>query len=157
MQQEKTTQDAVIAKPAQVSKKLVELNETTKSQKYENFVNYMELRRLAGDESAQVETVVQESKRSMRMKGEDNEEDDDGEEQEEESGGHVPQRAGLGFTEKVSRPNGIAKGGRRGKGNQKGGVRKPIKDKERAKRMKGQSSQSSWKPEEFMKLRQGYD
>lgn len=32
-----------------------------------------------------------------------------------------------------------------------------IKEKEKARRMKGQSSISTWKPEMFMKLRQEFD
>lgn len=32
-----------------------------------------------------------------------------------------------------------------------------VKDKEKEKRMKGQSSHSSWKSETFMKLRQEFD
>ena len=35
--------------------------------------------------------------------------------------------------------------------------RKTVKDKERAKRMKGQSSHHSWKSETFMLLRQQFD
>ena len=34
---------------------------------------------------------------------------------------------------------------------------KAVKDKEKAKRMKGQSSQHSWKSETFMLLRQQFD
>lgn len=32
-----------------------------------------------------------------------------------------------------------------------------VKEREKVKRMKGQSSQSSWKPESWMKLRQEFD
>lgn len=32
-----------------------------------------------------------------------------------------------------------------------------VKEKERLKRMKGQSSQTSWKPESYMKMRQEFD
>ena len=35
--------------------------------------------------------------------------------------------------------------------------RKTVKEKEKAKRMKGQSSHHSWKPETFMLLRQQFD
>ena len=35
--------------------------------------------------------------------------------------------------------------------------RKTIKEKEKAKRMKGQSSHATWKPEAFMLLRQQFD
>ena len=36
-------------------------------------------------------------------------------------------------------------------------ARKTIKEKEKAKRMKGQSSHHTWKPEAFMLLRQQFD
>jgi len=39
----------------------------------------------------------------------------------------------------------------------KGERKNTMKEKEKARRMKGQSSISTWKPEEFMRLRQTYD
>mmetsp|Transcript_23951 Transcript_23951/g.68991 ORF Transcript_23951/g.68991 Transcript_23951/m.68991 type:complete len:246 (-) Transcript_23951:811-1548(-) len=40
---------------------------------------------------------------------------------------------------------------------QHGDKKETVKDRERIKRMKGQSSQHGWKPEEFMRLRQQFD
>jgi hypothetical protein len=43
------------------------------------------------------------------------------------------------------------------KGIKKSNKQNSIKEKEKARRMKGQSSISTWKPDLFMKLRQEYD
>ena len=92
--------------------------------------------------------------------GEDNEEitarnpvyqeDDEEEDLNPKSGSYYdPQRAAADLATTLSKTSKHIKKGQK-KGNS-------IKEKEKARRMKGQSSISTWKPDLFMKMRQEYD
>lgn len=133
-------------KPAQISKQIVALNDTSGDQKYTNFVNYMELRRIAGDESVNVEQTL-----VMQPVIHTNDVDEEAD-QEAEDDRRAQEFVNPNGT--VPRANQIQKTNKR-HGNHPN--KKHVKDKEKNKRMKGQSSQSSWKPEEFMRLKQTFD
>lgn len=128
------------------------MNENVSSQKYKNFVNYMELRRIAGDESVEVDDT-QHTQRTSRQINENDDEDEEEEDQNE----HVNTTAGLGFKGEVSKVNRQGQIAKMAKKPGKFQNKRQVKDREKIKRAKGQSSQTSWKSEEFMKLRQNYD
>ena len=104
----------------------------------------MELRRIAGDDAVDVEATLSINQAPIKQDEEENN-------QEEEN--DTPARTND-LTSKVHRHGQIQKSSKNQPKNQKKGF---VKNKEHAKRMKGQSSQASWKPEEFMKNRQNFD
>jgi hypothetical protein len=97
--------------------------------KFTNFVNYMELRSLAGEDNEEY------------LGGRGGNEDDD-EEDDEDNGGKQKDLSHIIGKKQIKKQN------KKNLSN---------KEKEKARRMKGQSSIATWKPDAFMKLRQEFD
>jgi hypothetical protein len=115
---------------------VAELNNNPEAaRKYNNFLNYMELRAIAGEDNDEVYAT------NPAFNSEPHD--------QVRNNPYHPNNLSndmIGGLDKKSK--GIKKTGKKNN---------TIKDKEKARRMKGQSSIATWKPDLFMKLRQEYD
>ena len=125
--------DPTISKPAQINKTLYQMEKAAKV-KYNAFSDYMKLRNIAGNEEEKEEEteVIPERERDNRNTNDELIPEINQEE-------IYPEATQLIHPSKKIRKT------------------KSVKEKEMARRMKGQSSIATWKPDLYMKLRQQYD
>jgi hypothetical protein len=171
---EQVVHDNVIAKPAKINKALYEM-EKNMQQKYETFTNLMEIKLLAeGTENAnfleiqnyhnhnQNQEPSQHTQKPNKnnyhnQKPTENNVHNDAPPVNQELEDEIAQQTMPDFSSHG--PDGQQKLLKHSKHIHKKGQpnKRTTKDKEKSRRMKGQSSIATWKPEMYMKLRQQFD